>query len=381
MTKSLTALTGARIFTGDEIISGHTLLIEGAHAAGLPRETEIPARARRHDLPDGTLLAPGFIDIQVNGGGDVLFNDAPDIDSIRRIASAHRRFGTTGLLPTLITDSREKLHQALAAGRAAIKAGVPGILGLHLEGPFINPARKGIHEPAHMRLPDESDMEALTAPFRGKLLVTLAPELMPPGTIERLRAAGVIVSIGHSDARAADVARAVKAGATCVTHLFNAMSLIASREPGVLGAALAEDQLTCGLIADLLTVDPANLKTAFQAKPANRIALVTDAMPTLGGVKDRFMLAGREIFLRDGKLLAADGTFAGAHLDMASAVRNTISLGVPLEDALRMASRNPAELLGLGGRLGSLKAGYAADIVALDGGLRPFATWVGGSEA
>ncbi len=380
MSGNTLALTGARIFTGEAMLDGHAVIIADGRIAAVARGNELPAGLRRRALPEGALLAPGFIDTQVNGGGDVLFNDTPDLATIRRIISAHRRFGTTGLLPTLITDVPEKMRAALAAGREALALGVPGMLGLHLEGPFINPARKGVHDARHMRLPDAADMAALTAPFPGKLLVTLAPELMPDGVIQRLSAAGVIVSIGHSDARAGQFRAAAAAGATAVTHLFNAMSQITSREPGVAGAALHDQRLYCGIIADLLTVDPINLALTFKARPLHRCVLVTDAMPTLGGLKDRFMLVGREVILRDGKLLTADGTLAGAHLDMAGAVRNVMTLGVALEDALRMASRNPAALLGLDHELGFLKPGCRADIVALDEKLDVITAWIGGEE-
>jgi N-acetylglucosamine-6-phosphate deacetylase len=299
---------------------------------------------------------------------------------MRAIARAHRRFGTTGCLPTLITDTRERLQSAIAAARSA--SGRDGVIGLHLEGPFISPKRPGVHRPDRIAQPVPGDLEQLCElASAGQSMITLAPECVPAGFVRTLAASGVRVSIGHSEASAAIVIRAVADGATGVTHLFNAMPPLSAREPGIVGAALADNRLTAGLIVDGIHVDPISVRAAFAAKGCERIALVTDAMPTVGTSKDRFELVGRTITLTNGRLTTAEGTLAGAHLDMATAVRNAVKLvQLPLEDALRAASLTPARFLGLDKQRGTLAAGSRADLVALSEDLRVAGTWVDGTS-
>ena len=330
-------------------------------------------------LPAGAFLAPGFIDLQVNGGGGVLLNDKPTADGMRAIARAHRRYGTTACLPTLISDTREQVRTAVAAARSI--GGRDGVLGLHLEGPFINPRRPGVHRPDRIAKPGARDLEELCElAGAGRSLVTLAPECVPAGFVRTLASSGVRISIGHSEASAAVVMQAVADGATGVTHLFNAMPPLSARAPGIIGAALAERRLTTGLIVDGIHVDPVSVRAAFAAKGSDRIALVTDAMPTVGTSLDRFELLGRTIKLADGRLTTEEGTLAGAHLDMASAVRNAVRLAqLPLEDALRAASQTPARFLGVDKEHGALVPGARADLVALTQELRVVATWLDGS--
>ncbi len=302
----------------------------------------------------------------MNGGGGVLLNDQPTADGMRAIARAHRRYGTTACLPTLITDTREQMHNAIAAARTV--AGRDGVLGLHLEGPFISPRRPGVHRPDRIVQPRAGDLEQLCELAGvGRSLVTLAPECVPAGFVMTLASAGVRISIGHSEASAAVVVQAVAEGATGVTHLFNAMPPFSARAPGIVGTALSEPRLTAGLIVDGIHVDPVSVRAAFAAKGADRIALITDAMPTVGTSLDRFDLVGRTIKLVDGRLITEEGTLAGAHLDMASAVRNAVRLAkVPLEDALRAASLTPARFLGVENERGAIIPGARADLVALD---------------
>ena len=316
-----------------------------------------PPIGRRRGSRRGVFLAPGFIDLQVNGGGGVLLNDQPTADGMRAIARAHRRYGTTACLPTLITDTREQMRTAVAAARSI--GGRDGVLGLHLEGPFISPRRPGVHRPDRIAKPGAGDLEELCElAGAGRSLVTLAPECVPAGFVRTLASAGVRISIGHSEAPAAVVMQAVADGATGVTHLFNAMPPLSARAPGIIGVALAERRLTAGLIVDGIHVDPVSVRAAFAAKGSDRIALVTDAMPTVGTSLDRFELVGRTIKLADGRLTTEGGTLAGAHLDMASAVRNAVGLAkLPLEDALRAASLTPARFLGLDNERGTLVPG------------------------
>ncbi len=375
------ALLADRVFDGHCWHSQAAVLIRDGRIVGLGSWDEVPPDWPQTRLPVGALLAAGFIDLQVNGGGGVLLNDQPSVEGMRAIARAHRRYGTTGCLPTFITDTREQMRTAIAAARAT--AGRDGVLGLHLEGPFISPHRPGVHRPDRITQPAPSDLEALCElAGAGRSLVTLAPECVPAGFVRMLASSGVRISIGHSEAPAVTVMQAVADGATGVTHLFNAMPPLSAREPGIIGATLADARLTAGLIVDGIHVDPLTMRAAFAAKGADGIALVTDAMPTVGAALDRFELVGRTIKLSDGRLTTDDGTLAGAHLDMASAVRNAVRLaGISLEDALCAASLTPARFLSLEKERGALVPGARADLVAFTQDVNVIATWVEGSTA
>ena len=374
------AILAERVFDGHRWHAGAAVLIRGGRIAGVGPSNEVPRDWPQTRLPKAAFLAPGFIDLQVNGGGGVLLNDQPTADGMRAIARAHRRFGTTACLPTLITDSRERVKAAIAAARSA--SGRDGVIGLHLEGPFISPRRPGVHRADRIAQPVAGDLEQLCElAGAGQSMVTLAPECVPAGFVRTVAASGVRVSIGHSEASAATVMQAVADGATGITHLFNAMPPMSAREPGIVGAALAENRLTAGLIVDGIHVDPIAVRAAFAAKGCERIALVTDAMPTVGASQDRFELVGRTIKLTNGRLTTEEGTLAGAHLDMATAVRNVVKLAqLPLEDALRAASLTPARFLGLDKERGTLAAGARADLVALSEDLSVVGTWVDGKS-
>lgn len=331
------------------------------------------------DLQGGYLL-PGFVDTQVNGGGGVLFNDCPTVDGVAAIAAAHARFGTTALLPTLISDSVEAVAAALDAVDDAIAQGVPGIVGVHIEGPFINPARKGIHSEARLRRLDDAAMALLTRPRRGVVMLTIAPELAAPEQIVALTRAGVIISAGHTDATYEEAIAGFDHGVRGVTHLYNAMTPLQHRAPGMVGAAFDRDDVYCGLIVDGVHVATPAVRLACRVKGAERLMLVTDAMPGVGNGGQPFMLDGRPIYVRDGMCTDAAGTLAGSGLDMATALRNTITMtGLPVEQVSKMASATPAAFLGLEGRIGRIAAGMAADFVALGADLRVAQTWIGGA--
>jgi N-acetylglucosamine-6-phosphate deacetylase len=373
------ALTGARVFDGARMLDGYAVVIERERIAAVVRAEDLPAEIERETIEG--VLAPGFIDVQVNGGGGVLFNETPTVDAIRAIGAAQRRYGTTGYLPTFITDEREKMYAAIEAAREALDARVPGSLGLHLEGPFINPERKGVHEPKFMRLPDDEDIRRIASLTSGRTLVTLAPEKVPLESVRRLAEAGVIVSAGHTAAPYATVTEAFRNGLTGFTHLFNAMPPLAGREPGPVGAALDDRDSWCGLIVDGWHVDDASLRIAIAAKGTDRSMLVTDAMSSVGSDLEAFDLLGKTIHRANGRLTTADGTLAGSDLDMASAVRNTVErLGVSLPDALRMASHVPAAFLRLDHELGRIAAGYRASLVLLDETLHVQRTWIDGAS-
>ena len=332
----------------------------------------------------GALLAPGFVDLQVNGGGGVMLNDHPDVASIRTICAAHAPFGTTALLPTLITDTPQITAAAIAAGAEAAKEAVPGFLGLHLEGPHLSLARKGAHDPKLIRPMTEADQAALVAARKvlPVLLTTVAPESVDPQQVAALAEAGIVVSLGHTDTTHATARAYAEAGASVVTHLFNAMSQIGNREPGLAGATLDTRGLSAGLIADGIHVDPATIGIAMRAKRGpGHIFLVTDAMATIGTNMASFTLNGRTIHRKDGSLRLADGTLAGADLDMISAVRFMHrTIGLDLGEALRMASLYPAEAVGQAHRLGRFARGTAADVVALSDALDVTSVWIGGRQ-
>ena len=371
------AITAETIFDGADARSNSAVIVEGAEIAAVVERREAPAGIAIHALPDGAWLAPGFIDVQVNGGGDVLFNDSPSPEGIDAILAAHRRFGTTALLPTLITDSDEKMHAAREAVQAAM-AREPGVLGIHFEGPFLAPEKCGVHDAALMRAPNAWHRDFLTSFRTGVTLMTLAPERVPPGFIRSLADAGVRVALGHSMATYEETKTAMAEGLTGFTHLFNAMRPMQAREPGPIAAALECQRCWYGLIVDGEHVAPAMLRLALRG--AGTPMLVTDAMPPVGGTKAAFTLQTREIVVADGRCTTRQGTLAGSAIDMACAVRNCVGLlGVPLTDALRFASRAPAEFLGLGNRLGRLAPGYRADMVAFEPSqIRVLDTWVAG---
>ena len=365
------------LFDGTLVHRDAVAVIDGPIIAAVVPRAELPAGLPVRTLPDGAWLAPGFIDLQVNGGGDVLFNDVPTAAGIRAIAAAHRRFGTTALLPTFISDSTDKMKAAWDAVQQLADV-EPGVIGIHFEGPFLSPEKPGVHYLRHIRLPTAADAAMLTAPRRGAMLVTLAPERMPPGFIKQLVGAGIRVSLGHSMATYGQTCAAMADGMTGFTHLFNAMRPLESREPGPIAAALESADAWVGMIADGIHVDPAMLRLALRG-PA-RPMLVTDAMPPVGGERPSFSLYGEEISANDGKCLRADGTLAGTMLDMASAVRNCIRLlGAPMETALRFASTHPAAFIGLEHSLGRLVPGCRADMVAVTPDeIEVLQTWVAG---
>ena len=371
------AVAAGTVFDGLRLHHDVAVVIEGDRIAALLPRCELPAAIQLHALPKGAWLAPGFIDIQVNGGGDVLFNDEPTPDGIAAIARAHRNFGTTALLPTLISDTPAKMRAALDAVEQAVAVN-PSVLGIHLEGPYLSPEKPGVHDPAMFRRPAAEDADQLLARRAGVRLVTLAPEQVPEDFVARLAKAGVRVSLGHSMATYAQTKAALAQGLTGFTHLFNAMRPPASREPGPVVAGLEAPGAWFGMIVDGHHVDPAMLRLALRG--AARPMLVTDAMPSVGGSRSTFALYGQKIGVRNGRCTRIDGSLAGAHLDMASAVRNCVELlGVPLMLALRFAAAEPASFLGLADVLGSIAPGYRADLVAFDPGtMQVHTTWVAG---
>jgi N-acetylglucosamine-6-phosphate deacetylase len=380
MTRTI-ALSGARIFDGHSYRDGAALLLSNDAISDMVAEDAIPSGFERVSL-DGGLLAPGFIDLQVNGGDGVLFNEQPTVEGIRRICEAHARFGTTALLATLITDTPELTSQAIDAGIEANALKVPGFLGLHLEGPHLSTEKRGAHRLDLIRPMTDRDVEALCEARRSlpNLMVTLAPEAVADAQIAELARAGICVSLGHTNATAERARQAFKAGARCVTHLFNAMSGLTHREPGLVGAALNAEAVFAGLIADGHHVVPDAINIALRSKPGDgKIFLVTDAKSTVGSDQTVFELNGRQIFRRNGRLTLADGTLAGADLDMNAAVSFIAgNTHLPLAEALRMASLYPAQCLGIETTRGHLGRGAVADLVHIDDSATVRSVWIAG---
>lgn len=373
------ALVNGRVIVDGEFREGLSVVLDGDRIAAVTNAT--PAGADEVDL-EGRILAPGYIDVQVNGGGGVLFNDDPSVQTVATIAAAHRRFGTTGLLPTLISDDLDVIAAAIAATDAAIEAGVPGVLGVHIEGPFLNMDRRGVHDASKIRRLDDAALEVLTSAKHGRTLVTLAPETTTPEMTRALAARGVRICAGHTDADYQTLKAAFSNGVTGVTHLFNAMSPMATRAPGAVGAALENQDAWCGIIADGWHVDPAVLRIALACRPHDRFMLVTDAMPSVGSDADHFMLQGRRVTVGDGQARLPDGSLAGSDLDMAGAVRNAVAwLNLRLPEAVAMASASPAAFLGLETVTGRIAPGFQADLIELDAGLNVRRSWIAGRPA
>lgn len=371
------ALHASRVLTPAGFRAEWCVLVDEGRIVDDMASTNCPADFPQRKL-EGDLL-PGFIDLQVNGGGGLLFNDHPTVEGIAAIGEAHRRFGTTGFLPTLISDDLGTVERAIRAVDAAIERDVPGVLGIHVEGPFLNPTKKGIHDSSKFRSLDEKAIDLLSSLQHGRVVVTLAPELAPPEAIRALVDRGVVVAAGHSAASYDEVQQAFDEGLSGFTHLFNAMTQLGSREPGAVGAALENRPSWCGLIVDGHHVHPATLRIALAAKGAERLILVTDAMPPVGSDQRFFVLAGQRIECDGDRCTAPDGTLAGSNLNMAAAVRNAVRLmGVDLATAVRMASEAPASAIGLAAERGSIRAGMHADLVLVDAGSEVIETWISG---
>ncbi|WP_424970843.1 N-acetylglucosamine-6-phosphate deacetylase [Dinoroseobacter sp. S76] len=360
MTHGTLTYRNGRVFDGVRLLEGHGVRFEDGQFAALAPESALPRSGPEIDL-EGDILFPGFVDLQVNGGDGILFNAAPSLDTLRRMATAHRSLGVTAFLPTLITDTADKTEAAIATTAEAVRLGVPGIVGLHLEGPHLSVARKGAHDGDLIRQMEEADLARLCAAAEALplLKITVAPESVTEDQVATLADAGALISIGHTDADYETCRRYFAAGARCVTHLFNAMSQLGNREPGLVGAALASGAVSAGLIADAVHVHPQTIRAAWQAKSGpGRIFLVSDAMAVAGSDATEFELGGRRITRRNGVLTLADGTLAGADLDLATAVRVMVEqVGLDLAEALAAATRVPAGMLGL--RYGFTRASEA----------------------
>jgi N-acetylglucosamine-6-phosphate deacetylase len=370
------AIGAQHIFDGHVSHGEGVVLIEDGRILGIGLEA--PPGVPVDEWSDHVTIAPGYIDAQVNGAGGVLLNATPTAEAMRQIARAMAGTGTTAILPTMITDTPGQMEQALAAAREALAAVIPGIAGLHIEGPFLSPARHGAHPKAQIRRMTEADADLLAHPFPGCLLVTLAPEETAPELIHKLTRAGVLVFAGHSDASYEQALAGLDAGVTGFTHLTNAMAPVTGRAPGIAVAAMTDPRATAGIIVDTIHVHPAMVAMALRLIGPKRLFVVSDAMPTAASDITEFDLCGDHITLKDGRLTNASGGLAGAHVTMAECVRNLVNhCGVDWETAIQMATITPAQVLGLDDR-GHIGPGMRADLIALDSKLNVLAVWQGG---
>lgn len=364
-----------QFFDGDNFIKNKVLSIENGIIIGIDDDLQ------QYDEKLAGLVAPGFIDLQVNGGGGVLFNNTPSVEGVNTMLLAHAKYGTTAMLPTLITDTVEVMQQAADAIAVAIAQKVPGIIGIHFEGPHLSIAKKGAHSEAFIRPISAQEWQILSRQDLGKVIVTLAPENVLTSDIVKMRELGIHVCLGHTNASYTVAQQAVNAGATGFTHLYNAMSALQGREPGVVGCALLNDNTNCGLIVDGHHVDFASCRLALKAKPKGKVFLVTDAMPPVGTKDTEFAFFDRTVYLHNGKLTSTTGELAGSVLDMATAVRNCVNyLHVPLSEALKMASLYPAKYIGLPAQYGRLVVGSRADFVEFNDQQQVTSTWIGGAQ-
>ena len=378
----VSALVGAQVFDGNRVLSDHAVVIKSGVVEAVCHVEQLGADVERLVL-DGGLLAPGFIDIQVNGGGGLLLNNAPTTQGLRTLIDAHRGGGTTACMPTVITDVESVARQVFEAYRQALDEGIDGLVGLHFEGPHLNASKRGVHREALIRALSHADMSWLCeAASVCRIMLTVAPEILEPGQIERLTDAGVLVFCGHTAASFEQSMTAVSQGAAGFTHLFNAMTPLESRAPGAVGAALLADDAYCGIVSDGHHVHADVIRLAHRAKPRGKLLLVTDAMATVGADTKSFELYGETITEHDGHLVNGEGRLAGSAISMIQAVRHTHdACGLPLGECLRMASLYPAELLGLSGERGYLRPGYRADFVHLDDDLQLQGVWVAGRRS
>ncbi|WP_426359300.1 N-acetylglucosamine-6-phosphate deacetylase [Pseudocolwellia sp. HL-MZ19] len=364
------------LFNGFEIKKNQVITVESHKIVSV--ELGTPEQA---SILLAGLVTPGFVDVQVNGGGGKLFNNEPTIETLQAMSSAHQAFGTTAMLPTLITDNIETMKLAADTMSLALKQKVPGIVGIHFEGPHLSLPKKGIHPESHIRSISDEELALFKRKDLGIVCVTLAPENVPCSIITELVQAGVKVCLGHSNANAEQTTDAINAGAQGFTHLYNAMSALTSRAAGMVGVALLDNNTYCGLIVDHEHVDNISCKLAIKCKNSDRLMLVTDAMSHVGSDQKSLTFAGMDITRNGDKLTIDSGRLAGSALDMATAVRNTVNnLNIPLQQALQMASTTPAQFISLPNSKGRLSVGYDADWVVLTEDMRVLQTYIGGSQ-
>ena len=371
------ALSNCKIYTGSDVLTDHAVIIDNDQIQSVVPATQLPEGIEVEDL-DGANLSPGFIDLQLNGCGGVMLNDEITPETMQIMHEANLKSGCTSFLPTLITSSDEDMRASIAAAREYHNKYQNQSLGLHLEGPYLNVAKKGIHSVDFIRPSDDGMIDLICANADIIAKVTLAPEQNAPEHISRLKAAGIVVSIGHTNATYAEARQGFEAGITFATHLFNAMTPMVGREPGVGGAIYDTPEVYAGIIADGFHVDYANIRIAHKIK-GEKLVLVTDATAPAGANIDHFIFVGKKVYYRDGKCVDENGTLGGSALTMIEAVQNTVEhAGIALDEALRMATLSPATAIGVEDRLGRVRKGMVANLIVFDRDFNVKATVVNG---
>jgi len=373
------ALLGSQIFCGELFYDDHALLVDGKSIVDIVDKNNIPENFNKMELDQG-ILAPGFIDLQVNGGGGVLFNNSPNKESLNTIIKAHQFFGTTSVMPTVISDSLEVLEQCITTVTEEIKNN-SSLLGIHIEGPFFNTKYRGVHQKQYISTIN-SDYLNLFESLKGfPVMLTLAPECISSQQLKHLTSLGIKTLAGHSDASYDELDDAIKNGLDGFTHLFNAMSQISAREPGVVGSALHFENTFASIIVDLHHVHPSLIQLAYQLKPTGKLFFISDSMATINHGKPSFELYDEVVNESDGRLVNSEGKLAGSSITQIDAVKNAYQkCNIPLNQALAMASRYPAEYLGIANHLGFLKPGYRADLVHFDSNFKVHNAWVSGKQ-
>ena len=373
------AITGSKLFNGTEFIEHKALLIDGQHIAGIVNEDSVPGDFEVQVL-EGGILSPGFIDLQVNGGGGKLFNNSPDKESLNTIISAHQYFGTTSIMPTVISDSLNILQKCTDTISNEIDNN-HSLLGIHIEGPFFNVKYRGVHQKQYINTINASYLNLFETLDKFPVMLTLAPECISIKQLKHLKSLGFKILAGHTDANYDQLEEAVKYGLDGFTHLFNAMGQISAREPGVVGSALDFDETSASIIVDLHHVHPSLINLSFKQKPKGKLFFVSDSMATINHGEPSFELYDEVVSESNGRIINSEGKLAGSSITQIDAIKNAYQkCSIPLESAISMATLYPAEYLGVSDYIGQLKKGYRADLAHFDSNFHVQNVWLAGKQ-
>jgi len=373
------AITGSKLFNGIDFIEHKALLIEDQHIAGIVNKDAIPTDFQVKKL-EGGILSPGFIDLQVNGGGGKLFNNSPDKESLNTIISAHQYFGTTSIMPTVISDSLNILQKCTDTISNEIDNN-PSLLGIHIEGPFFNVKYRGVHQKQYINTINASYLNLFETLDKFPVMLTLAPECISIKQLKHLNSLGFKILAGHTDANYDQLEEAVKYGLDGFTHLFNAMGQISAREPGVVGSAFDFDETSASIIVDLHHVHPSLINLSFKQKPKGKLFFVSDSMATINHGEPSFELYDEVVSESNGRIINSEGKLAGSSITQIDAIKNAYQkCSIPLESAISMATLYPAEYLGVSDYIGQLKKGYRADLAHFDSNFHVQNVWLAGKQ-
>ena len=373
------AITGAKIFSDHKLLDNKALLIDGENIIGIVAKNDIPDNIKIQQL-NGGILSPGFIDLQVNGGGGKLFNNSSDKESLDEIIKAHQHFGTTSIMPTVISDSLNVLQRCTSTIANEINNN-KSLLGVHIEGPFFNVKYRGVHQKQYINTINNDYLNLFESLQGFPVMLTLAPECISIKQLKHLKSLGFKILAGHTDASYDQLEEAIKYGLDGFTHLFNAMGQISAREPGVVGSALNFNNTAASIIVDLHHVHPSLIEMSYKQKPKGKLFFVSDSMATINHGEPSFELYDEVVSESNGRLINSEGKLAGSSITQIDAIKNAYtSCNIPLSDAIAMATSYPAEYLGVDDYLGSLKANYRADLAHFDIDFNVKNVWVAGKH-